>query len=110
MRDIDSARAAAQEYAMFDLQGLYSGPAQEVLDADYRETEHCWMFFQRNDISFPPERSLSKGAYAISKHSGEERFVPDFRHDEPRLLEYLQLISDYFAKSASKDLITPPDR
>ena len=106
MRDIETARAEAQVSALFNLQGLYFGPPQDVLDADYREAQHCWMFFQRKDIYFPPGRELSKWAYANSKHTKEGRCVPDFRDDEIRLREYLQLLSDHFAKSAPTDQIT----
>ena len=109
MRDVETARAQAQVSAMFDLQGLYFGHPQDVLDADYREADHCWMFFQRQDIYFPPGRELSKWAYANSKHSTEGRCVPDFRDDEVRLREYLQLLSDHFAKAGPTAPIAVPD-
>ena len=109
MRDFHTARADAQASAMFNLQGLYSGPPHDVLDAEYRESDHCWMFFQRKDIYFPPGRELRKWAYANSKHSSEGRCVPDFRDDEARLREYLQLLSDHFAKSAPTGAIVVPD-
>ena len=100
MKNIDEARKAASEAAKWDLQGLYTDPTQELLDSTYRETADCWLFFQHVGISIPPERSLSHGAYAISKHSMEERFVPDLRGDELRLVAYMQLLSSYFAKAA----------
>lgn len=103
MRDFHEARADAQTSAIFNLQGLYFGPPDDVLDANYLETDHCWLFFQRQDIYFPPGRELSKWAYANSKHSKEGRCVPDFRGDKKQLLEYLQVLSKHFAKSAQKD-------
>lgn len=109
MGTVEEARTTALKSAEWDLQGLYSNPTQELLDPSYRETADCWMFFQCKDIAIPPERSLSRGAYAISKHSMEERFVPDFRDDEVRLREYLQLLSDHFAKAGPTAPIAVPD-
>ena len=99
MRNVEEARKAANESAQWNLQGLYADPKQELLDTVYRETADCWMFFQRRDIEVPPERALSRGAYAVSKHSMEERFVPDFRDDELRLVAYLELLSHHFLKA-----------
>ena len=103
MGNIDEARKAARKLAEWDLQGLYSDSTQDLLEPAYRETPDCWMFFQRIDIAVPPERSLSQGAYAVSKHSMEARYVPDFRNDELRLAAYLALISEYFAKAAEEN-------
>jgi hypothetical protein len=98
MRDFNSVREEAARTAAIDLDGLYFGDSSRILDEQFLETENCWMLFQRSDISFPPGRELSQGAYVFSKHSNESRFVPDFRKDQPQLLSFLKSISDYFAK------------
>ena len=109
MQNIEAARKAAHESAQWNLQGLYADPKQERLETAYRETADCWMFFQRRDIAIPPERSLSQGAYAVSKHSMEERFVPDFRDNELRLAAYLELLSDHFLKAAQTNELMQKD-
>jgi hypothetical protein len=90
------ARQLAQEDAMYHAQGLYFGKAEHVLDDDFLEAEHCWMFFRSRSIVMPPERSLSDFAYVFGKRGGG-RWVPDYRGNEPRLREYLKTCSDDFA-------------
>jgi len=66
-----------------------------VLQDNYMEADHCWMFFRNKAIVIAPERSLSDCAYCISK-KGHVRYIADFSDDPVRLQEYLQTMSNYF--------------
>lgn len=96
--DFDAAKKLAEQSALVDLQGLYDGPASDVLEAEHFETKDCIMFFRNRAIYVPPERALSEFAYAFSKHNNEARCVPDYWDDRARLKEYLDLLSGYFSR------------
>lgn len=96
MISFDQARDSAQQSAMHDLRGLYSGDPKDILEEYFLEGEHCWMFFHRRSIQIPPERSLSAFAYVIGKRSGG-RCVADYWDDPPKAQAYLKVLSDYLA-------------
>ena len=96
MRTLGGARDSAQQSAMHDLQGLYSGDPKDVLEEHFLEAEHCWMFFRKRFIQIPPERSLIAFAYVIGKRSGG-RCVADYWDDPPKAQAYLKVLSDHLA-------------
>jgi hypothetical protein len=98
--NFEEAREQAIDSALVDLAGLFVGARNEILETRHLETEHCWMFFRRQSIEVPEERSLSDFAYVFSKHTGEGRCVPNYWGDQVKLQSYLKLISDYFSAGA----------
>lgn len=69
-----------------------------VLSDRYLEAEHCWMFFVNPELIRPDENIFgNKWAFVVSK-KGAKSMVNDFSDDPPRLFEYLQELSQYFAR------------
>lgn len=89
------ARKIADQQARSDLEG-YTGSFSEVLENEYLEAEHCWMFFRSREIDVPLDATLGiKWAHVVSKY-GTYSMVQDFSEDPQRLQAYLQGMSDHF--------------
>ncbi|TXH31981.1 MAG: hypothetical protein E6Q98_26115 [Rhodospirillaceae bacterium] len=94
----EEARADAEKQAYADIDSFRKDKSIPLLDDEYLEAEHCWMFFQNKDIYLAPEYQFSHRAYAYSKKKGVGRTVYDLRDDPERMSEHLQYMSDFFAK------------
>ncbi|MDN4621042.1 hypothetical protein QCD85_23190 [Paenibacillus sp. PsM32] len=67
-----------------------------LLSEEYKEAENCWFFFRNKKVYGPPEEELRWScAYAVSK-KGELRTIADFSEETEKLIDYLQVMSDYF--------------
>ena len=97
-QNLEEARDRAKHWAIRDLEGIYFGSIDQVLHESFAESDVCWMFFISRSIVIPPERSLSRSAYAISRRTGEGRSIPDFFDDPKALADYLRVISEYFSR------------
>lgn len=91
------ARNIAEAEAHSLLAGYLSEQSKiEILSENYLKADHCWMFFRRKDLIFPPEASFAaSAAYVVSKR-GTLRTVADLSFDSGKLHAYLQSISQYF--------------
>ncbi len=90
------ARMLAAREALAVLGSFYSGPAEAVLDEEFLEAEHCWMFFRNRNIALP-KSSLLDLAFVYGK-SGGARDVPDLRGQPEELEAYLQRLSALFSE------------
>lgn len=63
----ERARALAEREARSLLEHSLTDATIPALREEYLEADHCWMFFRNRDIVIPPERSLTKAAFAVSK-------------------------------------------
>jgi len=94
---LEKARDIAREQALFNLSAFIEGD-EDVLEADYLEAQHCWMFFRNRKISVPNSALLGiEWAYVVSKR-GKFSMVEDYSSDNEKLVEYLKTMSDYFAR------------
>jgi hypothetical protein len=91
------ARLKAQKMAEQEFASLYSVDSAMLLDEQWLEAAHCWMFFRDQSLPEPPDCVLAASAFVVSKRTGAGRLVADFRGDDDRLSAYLQTMSDYFA-------------
>ncbi len=89
------ARAIAEQHAFADLKE-FAGSFSQVLKDDYLESEHCWMFFRKEEINVPSDATLGiKWAYVVSK-KGTYSMVQDFSDDQQKLQAYINSMSDHF--------------
>lgn len=96
---LEKARSIAREQALFNLSSFVDEEGEDVLEADYLEAEHCWMFFRNRGIHVSKTVLLGiEWAYVVSKR-GKFSMVQDFSSDREKLLEYLKTMSDYFART-----------
>jgi len=96
MITLEKARQLASEQARRHPNIM--GDGGSVLSDRYLEAEHCWMFFVNPKLIRSEENIFgSKWAFVVSK-KGAKSMVNDFSGDPPRLLEYLQELSQYFGR------------
>lgn len=92
---LSQAWVIAEQHARADLD-RFVGSSSQVLNMEYLEADHCWMFFRTDEINVPLEATLGvKWAYVVSKN-GIFSMVQDFSNDHQRLQKYLQTLSDHF--------------
>lgn len=91
------AWAIAEQHARADLDG-FIGSSSPVLNSEYLEADHCWMFFRNDEIDVPADATLGmKWAYVVSK-KGTYSMVQDFSNDQQKTQAYLKTLSDHFEK------------
>jgi len=59
----------------------------------HMEAEGCWYFFPREDVEIPPERWTLRGLGIAIFKSGDCRLAYDFRPNEQKMQEYLEIMS-----------------
>jgi hypothetical protein len=95
--DLEQARRIAEAQASLNLAG-YVTEGEGVLQPEYLEGDHCWMFFRDKKNKIPANALLGiEWAYVVSKY-GKFSLVEDFSDDGEKLLEYLEVMSAYFAR------------
>jgi hypothetical protein len=86
----DEARKVALRMVEFDVPSKFRERSLELLEKEYFEAEHCWMFFRSRAIALPSELALSDFAYCVSKN-GTVRAIPNYSSDTIRAQEYCRL-------------------
>ncbi|MFM0230109.1 hypothetical protein [Paraburkholderia sediminicola] len=95
---LEQALGIAREQALLHLGNAVSSECRDVLHTHYVEEEHCWFFFTNPVLAVDDNAHLGiKWAYAVSKH-GNFSLIQDFSIDPEQLRDYLQTMSNYFAR------------
>jgi hypothetical protein len=89
------AKSLAAENAQIHIGSHSLRKGESLLEHEFLEADHAWMFFQNHRIEVPVQNSLCRGAYAVSKR-GHVRFIADYYHDQGEARAYLQVMSKYF--------------